>query len=58
MNIWLWIHTLNAKSTLVMQQESDLKRTSKSTSQGLSANKTKVLEWPSQRPDLKAIKML
>ena len=39
-----------------MQQNNDLKHTSKSTSEWLKRNKIKVLEWPS--PDLNPIEML
>ncbi len=49
---------LKFKRTWVMQQENDPKHTSKYTSEWLKKNKIKVLEWPSQSPDLNLIKML
>ncbi len=41
-----------------MQQDNDPKHTSKSTSEWLKKNKSKVLEWPSQSLDLNLIEML
>ncbi len=46
------------KRTLVMQQDNDLKHTSKSTSEWLKKNKIKVLEWLSQSSELNPIEML
>ncbi len=41
-----------------MQQDNDPKHTSKPTSEWLKKNKFKVLEGPSQNPDLNPIEML
>ncbi len=49
---------LKLKRTWVMQQDNDLKHTSKSTSEWLKKNKIKVSEWPNQSPDLNLIEML
>ncbi len=49
---------LKLKRTCVMQPDNDPKHTSKSTSEWLKENKIKVLEWPSQSPELNLIEML
>ena len=42
----------------ILQQDNDLKHTSKSTQDCLTKKKPKVLEWPNQSPDLNPIEML
>ncbi len=49
---------LKLKRTWVMQQDNDPKHTSKSTSEWLKKKQIKVLEWPSQNPDLNPIEMM
>ncbi|MGH0164696.1 UNVERIFIED_CONTAM: hypothetical protein FKN15_069900 [Acipenser sinensis] len=47
------VRELKLKHSWVMQQGNDPKHTSKSTSEWMKNKKFKVLEWPSQSPDLK-----
>ncbi len=49
---------LKLKRTWVMQQDNDLKHTSKPTSEWLKKNKIKVFECPNQSSDLNPIEML
>ncbi len=57
-NVWSSVCDLKLKRTWFMQQDNDLKHTSKSTSEWLKKKQIKVLEWPSQNPGLNPIEML
>ncbi len=57
-NVQPSVYDLKLKRTWAMQQDNDTKLTTKSTSEWLTKNKIKVLEWPNQSPDLNPIEML
>ena len=46
------MHQLKLGCKWVFQMDNDSKQTSKVVEKGLKDNKVKVLEWPSQSPDL------
>ena len=52
------VKSLKLGRSWLFQQDNDPKHTSKSTQQWFKTHKMKVLEWPSQSPDLNPIEML
>uniref|UniRef100_A0AAZ3PGF5 Tc1-like transposase DDE domain-containing protein n=1 Tax=Oncorhynchus tshawytscha TaxID=74940 RepID=A0AAZ3PGF5_ONCTS len=52
------VRKLKLGRTWVFQMDNDLKHTSKSVAKWFKDSKVKVLEWPSQSPDLNPIEML
>lgn len=57
-NVRLSVHQLKLNRSWVMQQDNDPKHRSKSTTEWLQQKKIRLLEWPSQSPDLNPIEML
>uniref|UniRef100_A0A3B3R2T1 Tc1-like transposase DDE domain-containing protein n=1 Tax=Paramormyrops kingsleyae TaxID=1676925 RepID=A0A3B3R2T1_9TELE len=52
------VRQLKLRRGWVMQQDNDPKHTSNSTKEWLQQNKIRLLEWPSQSPNLNPIEML
>jgi hypothetical protein len=57
-NVRLSVCQLKLNKSLVTQQENDPKHKSKSTTEWLQQNKIRLLECPSQSPELNPIEML
>ena len=57
-NLLLSVRALKMGRGWVFQHDNDLKHTAKATKEWLKKKHIKVLEWPSQSPDLNPIKNL